>query len=201
MSTIIGVAGKMGCGKDYLAHHVIIPLLQGAGLRCTTLCFADQLKINAMVHQDIPFDGVFVHKTPETRALLQSQGTEAGRDVYGKDIWIRYFDAWKQLWQHRGVDAVVCTDIRFRNEVEYIQRQPGAVLMKIVSPLRTMERAANESCRKRGALHHSSETDIDSIPDDAFDIVVSNDPGDDLRVTRRTITHALRGKGILSAQC
>jgi hypothetical protein len=49
-------------------------------------------------------------------------GTEAGRDVFHKDIWVISL-----LNRSKNKDVVV-TDVRFKNEIEYIQNNGGIVV-------------------------------------------------------------------------
>ena len=56
------------------------------------------------------------------REALQKMGTEAGREVFHKDIWVISL-----LNRAKGKDVVV-TDIRFQNEIQYIQDNGGIVI-------------------------------------------------------------------------
>jgi dephospho-CoA kinase len=56
------------------------------------------------------------------REALQKLGTEAGRDVFHKDIWVASL-----INRTQGKDVVV-TDVRFSNEIEYIQKNDGIVV-------------------------------------------------------------------------
>lgn len=56
------------------------------------------------------------------REALQLMGTEAGRDVFHKDLWVISL-----LNRARGRDVVV-TDVRFKNEIQYIQDNGGVVI-------------------------------------------------------------------------
>jgi hypothetical protein len=57
------------------------------------------------------------------RYMLQLMGTEAGRDVFHKDIWI-------YVLEHRmkGKDDVVIPDVRFPNEIDFIKSKGGKVI-------------------------------------------------------------------------
>jgi hypothetical protein len=59
------------------------------------------------------------------RLALQLMGTEAGRNVFHKDIWVISL-----LNRARGKDVVV-TDVRFKNEIDYIQKNGGIVVRVI----------------------------------------------------------------------
>lgn len=56
------------------------------------------------------------------RLALQLMGTEAGRNVFHKDVWVISL-----LNRAKGRDVVV-TDVRFQNEIKYIQNAGGFVI-------------------------------------------------------------------------
>lgn len=56
------------------------------------------------------------------RLALQLMGTEAGRDVFHKDLWIISL-----INRSKGKNVVV-TDVRFKNEIDYIQKNGGIVV-------------------------------------------------------------------------
>ena len=89
------------------------------------------------------------------RYLLQTLGTEWGRNFVCDDVWIR---AWKA--RASKFDKVIVDDIRFPNEAEAV-KQMGGELWKIVRP---------------SAGHdwsHISEGALDSW--DGFDRIIEND--------------------------
>ena len=91
---------------------------------------------------------------PETRALLQRLGTEVGRSIAGKDIWVNLsFDAVPDG------SKVVVTDCRYPNEADAIKKLGGRV-WRVERPGVT---AVNT---------HVSETAMDGYP---FDYVFNND--------------------------
>lgn len=57
------------------------------------------------------------------RYMLQLMGTEAGRDVFHKDIWIYALE--KRML---GKTDVVVPDVRFPNEIEFIRQMGGKVI-------------------------------------------------------------------------
>lgn len=178
---MIGLAGKMGSGKDYIAHQYIIPCMKKMGKQVLCMSFADQIKINVMTNHNVKFEDVFLQKTQESRRLLQLEGTEMGRNVFGHDIWIKYFDAWSRIHKARGIDCIITTDIRFKNEMQYIKEQNG-VLIKVVAPKRNESRLLHESKGDAEIYakykEHSSECDLDGVADDEFDMVVNNEEGE-----------------------
>ena len=56
------------------------------------------------------------------RMALQLMGTEAGRDVFHSDIWVISL-----LNRAKGRNVVV-TDVRFQNEIRYIQENKGIII-------------------------------------------------------------------------
>ena len=87
------------------------------------MAFADHFKIDAINKQNLQYDKVFGEKDNETRKQLQYMGTENGRDKYGQDIWINTLDTWMKLYHERGIERFIITDLRFKNEYEYLKKQ------------------------------------------------------------------------------
>lgn len=175
---IIGIAGKMGCGKDYICNNYLAPILKQIQRNFLQISFADQLKVNMMTKNNISFDSVYINKTKDTRKLLQIEGTECGRETLGDDIWIRYLDNWVNVYKSRGVQDFICTDVRFINEVNYI-RNGGGIIIRIDAPKRNLDRLLRESCGDLETLNvlknHVSECDLDILSDNDFDLIIQND--------------------------
>jgi hypothetical protein len=69
------------------------------------------------------------------RAMLQKMGTEAGRDVFHKDIWIHTVERRiknMQEWEYK-TDFVI-PDVRFPNEVDFINNSGGFVVRVVRGP-------------------------------------------------------------------
>ena len=56
------------------------------------------------------------------RLALQLMGTEAGRNVFHQDIWV------VSLLNRAKCKNVVVTDVRFKNEIDYIQQNGGIIV-------------------------------------------------------------------------
>ena len=172
---LIGIAGKAGVGKDYVAN-ILVSLLQDHSIKWS---FADQLKVNVMTHHKVQFSKVYIEKDAETRRLLQIQGTELGRKKYGQFIWVDYFHSWVQVLMSKGFKHVIVPDVRFRNEFEYIKQQSGIVI-KVVAENRHKARFRQE-CESNPEMmkllgDHASEVDMDAVDHSHFDMVLYNDP-------------------------
>lgn len=168
----------MGSGKDYIAANFIYPFITKVlNKSVVRLSFADQLKVNVVVKNDVAFEEVFLNKTEKTRQLLQEEGTDNGRRS-DPNIWVKYFDTWVKAFESKGVDAVIVSDVRFRNEIDYIRSHNGLVF-KVSAPMRNENRLTKE-CNNNPTIYnkiknHSSECDLDDISHDKYDIVLDND--------------------------
>lgn len=170
---IIGLVGNIGCGKDYIAKNIIIPFLNKSNNFCIQMAFSDQLKVNVIQKYNVSFDEVFENKTEQSRKLLQHEGTEMGRNLHGKDYWINYFDTWYKLMRFKGINNIVVTDVRFKNELDYIHSISGIVI-KIISPERTIEKMSLENSNSE-VSNHVSEQELNKISNSAFDYIIYND--------------------------
>jgi hypothetical protein len=171
---LIGISGKMGTGKDYFVENHIIPYIENVlKEKYLVLSFADMLKVNFMVHHNININELYGKKTPEIRKLLQLEGTEKGRNIYGPDIWIRYIKAWSELYMSRGIKYIIIPDVRFKNEYNYI-KDSGGIIFRMYAPNRNNKRLREESTNDinyEQIKNHQSEIELDDFK---FDIIVNN---------------------------
>ena len=126
------------------------------------------------------------HTELSPRIMLQTLGTEWGRDVVGLDIWVNYMisKAKKLLSIDRvsydrtvgltvvpedtTIGGVVVSDIRFKNELEIIPDQ-GGFLMRIVRP------ETDKQAQGIGIASHRSESDQLEFSDELFNAIIRND--------------------------
>ena len=131
---IIGTIGFIGCGKGTVADI----LVEKYGF--VKLSFADAVKDataaifgwqRALLEGDTEESRIFretrdewwsektgKHITP--RYMLQIMGTEAGRDVFHKDIWVYALERKMEMYQN-----VVIADVRFPNEIDWMRSKGG----------------------------------------------------------------------------
>lgn len=134
---IIGTIGFIGSGKGTVADI----LVEKKGF--TKLAFADAVKDataaifgwpRALLEGDTEESRKFRETRDEwwsektgkyitPRYMLQLMGTEAGRDVFHQDLWILALE--KKLGMYKDV---VISDVRFPNEIAFIQRMGGFVV-------------------------------------------------------------------------
>lgn len=172
---IIGLIGHQGVGKNYVAEKILPSILPPKNT--VVLAFADHFKIDCITKYGADYNKVFGQKDYDTRKLLQTTGTEEGRNKYGDDIWIRTTHTWIQLLHSRGVERFVICDVRFENEAKWIKQLNG-ILIKIEAPKRYYDRVLQESSGNEEKMmnirEHPSEKFVDKIQ--LQDITVNNDP-------------------------
>jgi hypothetical protein len=177
---LIAIHGKLGTGKDTLASFLT---------EHTPYSFADPLRKGLLALDPwIPTDDGRrrlsdvvstegwdeAKKNPEVRRLMQAYGTEAGRDIHGKDCWVKLAE--KFVDNH---DKVVIRDVRFQNEVDaiYAWEFTKPKLKNKVALVKMVGESRREHTQE--ATKHASEQDL---PDYLFDYLVFNEGTlDDLR--------------------
>ena len=190
----IGFSGKIGSGKNYIAEQIFTPLLINKLYNKNTLIvpyyfsFGDHLKVECLcrnsyesLSDDIGYYGFFCEKTKETRDMLQKYGTENGREKYHENIWIRAVDTWVKIQTQRlkksGIDTlaiIIISDIRFKNEVKYIEDHGGIVIRIDAndrSSLRIDQESNGDVIIKHNIQNHESEISLD---DYEFKYVINN---------------------------
>jgi hypothetical protein len=163
----IGVSGKKGSGKTTLTRLALIK--QGY----IPIPLARHFKVDMVAKDGAPAAEVFgaaETKSATTRDALQKRGTELGRNVYGEDVWLRHLEAHILDFVAHGITRFVIPDVRFPNEVEYVQQALGGKVYRIIG---------------RGVQSgdaHPSETALDGY--DGFDAVIDNRPENAERAPR-----------------
>jgi hypothetical protein len=178
---IIGLSGKMGCGKNYIAEKILYPHFKNY-YNILIIGFGDLMK-NELYARDLTlsYDQLYDHKTFETRQKLQQYGTENGRDKYHQDIWIRGLDIQIETFRRRSGEnsLVIICDVRFNNEYEYI-KQKGGTVIRVESQKRTKLRYTKEALfdevQMKIIMSHRSETELDNT---IFDLHLKNDFDDE----------------------
>jgi FMN phosphatase YigB (HAD superfamily) len=174
---IWGFSGKLSTGKNYVSERMFLPMLDEK--KTIMLAFANHFKIDAIVKQNLDRNKVFGKKDDHTRRVLQIMGTEEGRNKYGENIWINLAEEWRAYYENLGYQRAIIFDVRFPNEVEYVQKKGGKVI-RIDSPERHLAGAKKEAEANGVDVHlimgHASEVSLDGY--EGFDLIVKNDPED-----------------------
>jgi hypothetical protein len=161
---LIGLCGRAGCGKDTMASF----FTQDSGMQRYAL--AGPLKAGLTAMLDIPpgmlEDRVYkerridwLGKSP--REMLQTLGTEWGRQMVHDDIWTNLMAHRWEIVKAMGLPGMVVTDVRFNNEARKIIKSGGYIIR--------IDRAGIGE-----VAPHKSEQGID---DEWIDETIHNDEG------------------------
>ena len=149
--TIIGLSGRKRSGKS-TAADIIMDLMKGDSIR---ISLATPIKIDIQGLMGVPIDDT---NKEIIRPVLQAYG-ESMKELFGSDYWVKRADrTWRQYAPFTTV--MVCDDIRFPLEAEWI-RSLGGIVVKVKRP--GFEDSSD---------NHVSETAIDSIKPD---YIIDND--------------------------
>lgn len=151
---LVGLVGKAGSGKDTLADELAVDGWE-------KVAFADSLKHLCIDYLGLSYDDAYTQEGKmrfnETwgmtnREILQRVGTEAMRNGFDKDVWVKI-----ALLKIRRMLAdgkkVILTDCRFDNEAQMI-RDLGGIVVEVVRDSQSQNLSASEQ-------RHASEQPVD----------------------------------------
>lgn len=141
---VIGLTGRAGSGKSTVAERLVCEHgFQAIAFADPLWAMLDIIGVDTeRVHVDREYKDHYllpgIGKTP--RALIQTLGTEWGRQLVHPDLWVivarRQIEAHEHLYGR--IERLVFTDVRFDNEAALLH-QMGGQLWRIIRdvPLRT----------------------------------------------------------------
>ena len=151
---LIGISGKKRSGKDTVGA-MVVEWLNEHGFDAAQVAFADQLKEEVAEATGVNRRMQEMDKE-RWRPILQWWGVEFRRHYFGQDYWVSKMT---QKLLAMDEDVAVVTDVRFRDEADFIRASGGFVV-----------RVERETGLQDG---HSSETDLDGYS--GFQTTLSND--------------------------
>lgn len=132
---LLGLVGPKGVGKDTSADYLV------EKYSFTKVAFADPLKKCCQTLFDLPDNYFNEQALKETsvepwgispRKMMQTFGTDMVRSHLGDDFWLRHME--KRLNGDLTTCNVVVTDIRFRNEAEFVRARGGYLVRVVKTP-------------------------------------------------------------------
>jgi hypothetical protein len=133
---VIGLAGPARSGKDTAAREIRYLVNSSDQCDCLTVdtdsfaapireMVAGMLKVDLLTLEDIKDDVVpWIGKSP--RVMMQTLGTEWGRDTISKTLWLdRIVEKHRDLSsgrQYGGDYLLLIPDVRFENEAEWVRK-------------------------------------------------------------------------------
>lgn len=169
---LIAVSGKRRHGKDSIGAFLV-----GKGFK--RYAFADQVRrllyntnpaigVNRSTFQIVFLKNAVdslgwdqVKQMPEVVRLQQKIATEGCREIFGEDTWVI---ALERLLMKENPQKIVITDLRFKNEAEWV-RTNGGYVIRVNRP--------DAEPTPETLASHVSETDLDDWPH--FDAIINND--------------------------
>jgi hypothetical protein len=127
-TTIYGFAGPAGSGKSLAASMIPGVLVMGFSDPLYAM-LAVMLGISeaALRQQDTKAKTIdWLGRSP--RQLLQTLGTEWGREMLGSSVWVDHAFRRVEANAAAGVKAVAFADVRFENEAEAIRARGGRIV-------------------------------------------------------------------------
>lgn len=133
---IIGVTGAAGAGKSTVAERLhrshgftrmkfAGPLKAMIGALLSEMGYSDQM-IEAAIEGDMKELPVSLMPNVTHRKLMQTLGTEWGRDTIGEDFWV---DVMRTAIASMPPDEnIVIDDVRFENEAKLIRDLGGSIV-------------------------------------------------------------------------
>lgn len=171
---IVGLSGFKGCGKDTFADNLV------NNYKYTKISMADKLKDACAVifgwnrdmlsgftkesrdwreQVDVYWAKKLNNPNFTPRLALQLMGTEAGRKIFGEDVWVAGVE--KHILDNPG--NYVIPDIRFVNEISMVKRLNGKLVLIHRGPLPNWYNIAAE-------WNNSYSKNDNNIPDVLKDI-------------------------------
>lgn len=130
---IIGLHGKAGAGKDTAAEMLQSFLPEGS---TRTVAFATPLKEAAKAKFGLSDWQVNTQEGKKelvpalgktVRQLLELEGTESTRHVYGDNFWIWRMSQEVDKAFKENTKVFIITDVRFENEAQFVRDNGGLV--------------------------------------------------------------------------
>jgi len=156
------ICGKAGAGKTYAAKY----LMDRFGYRQAKFAY--------------PVYGIaedYFDMKKKDRKLLQTVGTEAGRNALDEDIWVKRFVQDTQIVQmtrkllNMEEIGFVCDDCRFPNEHKILSESGWVGLyLDVPDEIRKERLTKRDGDAQVTTLQHSSETSIDLFKDELIRI-------------------------------
>lgn len=139
---LIGIAGRARSGKDTVANFIIAAI---GGYRYS---FADPIRAMLAplgVDMNDPYwqarkEDVIPALGVSPRRMMQTLGTEWGRQLINPDLWI--IMAHQRLLQNGP--GMVISDVRFENEAAWIRKHGGWIIHVIRPEAKAVEAHASE---------------------------------------------------------
>ncbi len=146
---LIGLTGAARCGKDTAADFII-----GGPHDFVKMSFADPMKEMLATGLGLNYgqlygaekEAVDARYGRSPRYILQTLGTEWGRNMISDDIWLKATVSRVMKSSHAGV---VIPDVRFDNEADYLRRNGALIHVSSSERGLVMEHESERGVKKK----------------------------------------------------
>lgn len=149
---VIGLAGRAGSGKSTVAGMipgaVVLQLADPLYAALSSMLGVPESLLRSPAHKERELPGL--GKSP--RQMLQTLGTEWGRELVGPSIWIGALERRISVLREQGVGIVAVADVRFENEANAIRQMTGGEIWRV------------HRLGQATASAHSSEAGVNLLP-------------------------------------
>lgn len=160
---VIGIAGYKRSGKDTIAGQIGFNLVKFNFFKNSEILiekFAKGVKQEVCEAFDISLEHLDKRKNESAlvRRVIQTVGTEWGREEKGKDVWVNQVE--ERIKKNPNTKIVFITDLRFISEADWIRNKNGFIVR----------------VERKGQVNtdlHASEVEVDKIP--SPDYRITND--------------------------
>ena len=128
---VIGISGRAGSGKTTVAGMipgaVVVQLADPLYAALAVMLGVPESLLRSQAYKERELPGL--GKSP--RQMLQTLGTEWGRDLVNRQIWVRLLEQRIAVLREQGVSIVAVADVRFENEAAAIRGMQGGEVWRV----------------------------------------------------------------------
>lgn len=163
---VLGFSGKAGAGKNVCGSYAALRLYSRYNIPAKVMGFADALK--SMAKENFGWDG---QKNEAGRFLLQKIGQSFRAKQ--EDYWVGVVDSFIGSLRASQYQAVIITDVRYKNEAEWLRSLQDMTLEGTEYPRAMRGQRLHSTALWRVTMsgyaglsgdagQHASETDLDN---------------------------------------
>lgn len=162
---LIGLHGKAGVGKDTAADYLCTQwrltryALANPIRRGLVSMLADFGVTEELLESREKKEQVIEALSKSPRELMQTLGTEWGRELVHPRLWLMAADRMVEYWNRRRILALVITDVRFKDEAEWVRAHGGEVW----------------HITRQGTGNVNAHVSENGLPEHLIDLIIPND--------------------------
>lgn len=130
---LIGLTGLPRAGKNLFATHLVenhgyVELSFAAPLKAASAVLLGMELWQMNGEHNFDREAILPEWGFSTRDFLQRFGTEAMRNNFGQDFWLKHMHARIRAERLKPLSRIVITDVRFENEASLVRQLGGKII-------------------------------------------------------------------------